>query len=61
MKKLRLVGVSIVPNLVAEDENGNLEAVPVAQPIQVKATDWPTYATEQFPSLLEKAEKELNA
>lgn len=50
---IRLVKMVVIPTLVEEDGDGNLDEIQ-AEPISVKARDWPLFSYEQWPKMLEE-------
>lgn len=55
--KARLLKVVVQPVFVIDD--GDTLAEQVAQPIEVSAADWPTFATDQFPDMVDALNKSL--
>lgn len=55
--KLRLVKVVVQPHFVLDD--GEVLSEQVAQPVEVKASEWPTYATTTFVQATEDLERSL--
>jgi hypothetical protein len=51
--RLRLVKVVVQAHFVLDD--GEFLTEQVANPVEVPAAQWPTYATEQFPADVEAA------
>jgi hypothetical protein len=58
MSRLRLVKVVCQAHFVLEDGDGNLTEQ-IAQPVEVAAKDWPTYASEHFSTAVEALEASL--
>ena len=59
MGRLRLVKVLVQPFFV--DDDGETLTEHVANPVEVAAKDWPTFATDKFPAGVAELEAQLNA
>lgn len=58
MSKLRLVKVLVQPHFVLDDGESLTEQI--AEPVEVKAADWPTYPGEGFADAVRELERALN-
>lgn len=58
MSTLRLLKVIVQPVFVVDD--GESLSEQVAQPIEVKPADWPTYATTAFPSAVAALQAQMD-
>lgn len=58
MKRVRLVGVTIIPRFVVDDGE-NLADLKV-DPLNVTAADWPTFVADNWAALVEGLETDLN-
>lgn len=58
MIRVRPVHFIVTPVLVADD--GEHLAPIEVQPVTVSAADWPTFAAEQWPALLEQVQAQVD-
>jgi hypothetical protein len=61
MMKLALLKVVCQPVFAAIDDNGEVVGEVVADPVSISPANWPTYATEQFPSAVATLQDQINA
>jgi hypothetical protein len=58
-RRARLLHVVVQPHIVIDD--GESLEPRIGDAITVPATDWPTFATEQWPALLASLQEQLDA